>query len=511
MSALNTTIEVSTSNINPGSVLTKFIGDHLKISKNVDNDIPAPKCVFISKANSDKKTLKKITNLNEAIKSVKLEIDQCGSAEERELKRSEMDKKMELLDEIKNEDNTNTIDLTKFDFITELNKNSSVPKPEEIIDRIYDAELRGYLDIAQKTEFKQKKLEFDPFKKAVDHIGFTTLVNKHQMFADNIHKLTQDLDKFRIKVFNFVFPHPVKEGKERATYLLKAYKKMDSLLKYYVEQQVATDKMFVALLKEEFKFSTLGEYQKNFTLESLEEQVPMWIRDLKCDKETKDKLKQIHASLKNSMYFYRFLENFDYNALKQNYPKYVSILNEIKQLQSDVNKNIEELKEPLVTDVIAMYISILRRLRKIDPRPNELHNEEGILVGPNNLKLDNMFTKDLNNIMPFKFTKSVKERIRYCVEKDVSPKFITPSELEIKKDLDDDMFVTNEFVGIEGSSLDVYNKDLYAKIGMISGLKLPKTYRIAIGMRCVAEVFRQIEKIVLQHKNKDNFTIIITA
>ena len=113
--------------------------------------------------------------------------------------------------------------------------------------------------------------------------------------------------------------------------------------------------------------------------------------------------------------------------------------------------------------------------------------------------------------MPFKFTKSVKERIRYCVEKDVSPKFITPSELEIKKDLDDDMFVTNEFVGIEGSSLDVYNKDLYAKIGMISGLKLPKTYRIAIGMRCVAEVFRQIEKIVLQHKNKDNFTIIITA
>jgi hypothetical protein len=509
MSAINSTIEVFTSNINPGSVLTKFIGDHLKISKNVDNDIQAPKCVFISKANSDKKTLKKIANLNEEIKSIKLEIDQCSSVEERELKRVEYEKKIDLLNSFKNEDLTDTIDITKFEFISELNKNSSVPKPEEIIDKIYDAELRGFLDIAQKTEFKQRKgNDIDPFKLTVDHIGFTTLVNKHQMFAENINKLVQDLDKFRIKVFNFVFTHPIKEGKDRATYLLKSYKKMDSLLKYYVEQRISSEKMFTALLKEEFKSSNLTQYQHNFTLDSLDEQIPIWIKELKIEKDAKDKLKQIHMSLKSSMYFYKFLNNFDYNDLKTNYPKYMSILNEIKQLQIDVTNSITDLKEPSVIDVITIYINILRKLRKIDPRPNTVYDKEGLIVGPNNVKLDNLFTKDLNNIMPFKFSKSVKERIRHCVDNDVAPKFIDPVNIKSEDSINNDTFFTNEFTSIEDSSMDIYNKDLYAKIGMIAGLKLPKTYRIAIGMRCVTEVFRQIERIVLQHKNRDNFTII---
>lgn len=512
MSSINDkTIEAATGNINPGSILTKFIGDHLKISKNVDINTAAPKCVFVSKVNSDKKTLKKITNLNEDIKKINLEINQCSSVDERETKRAELSKKESELENLKNEETTDTIDLGKFDFITELNKNSSVPKPEDIIDRIYDAELRGFLDIAQKTEFKQKKLDFDPFKKAIDHIGFTSLSNKHQLFVENIQKLLNDIDKFKIKVFNFVFSHPQKDNNERQIYLLKAYKRMDTLLKVYIEKKLSVEDMFRIVLKEETKNQQLNEYQKYFTFESMNEQIPVWLKDISADKETKNKLKSIHSSVKNSMYFYKFLDNFDFNDLKTNYPRYTSIISEIRQLQNDINKKIEAEKNPDVSYVMSIYINILRTLRKIDPRPNELYDENGISTGKNNIKLDNMFTKDLNNIMPFKLSKSVKERIRKCVEEDIEPSFVTPSELEPNQTLDDGMFITNEFTNIEGSMMDVYNKDLYAKIGLISGLKLPKTYRIAIGMRCVSEVFRQIEKIVLKHKNKDNFTIVITA
>lgn len=513
MSATNEkTIEVVTGNINPGSILTKFIGDHLKISKNVDEYTAAPKCVFVSKSNSDKKTLKKITNLNEDIKRINLEISQCNSVDERESKRSELDRKECELNKLKNEEISDTIDLSKFEFITELNKNSSVPKPEDIIDRIYDAELRGFLDIAQKTEFKQKKLDFDPFVKAVDKIGFTSLSNKHQLFIKNVQKLLNDTDKFKIKIFNFVFAHPQKEDNERQIYLLKAYKRMDTLLDLYVNKRCTHKEIFDILLKNECKRqSSISEYQKYFTMDSLSEQIPAWIKELDVNKETRDVLKQTHASIKNSMYFYKFLDNFEYNNLKINYPKYTSIVSEIKSLQSEINKKIDSEKNPDIVYVMTTYINILRKLRKIDPRPNELFDENGTSTGKNNVKLDNMFIKDLNNIMPFKLTKSVKERIKKCVEEDIEPSFITPLELEPNQELKDGKFITNEFTNIEGSMTDVYNKDLYAKIGLISGLKLPKTYRIAIGMRCVSEVFRQIEKIVLKHKNKDNFTIVITA
>ena len=97
------------------------------------------------------------------------------------------------------------------------------------------------------------------------------------------------------------------------------------------------------------------------------------------------------------MYFYKFLDNFEYNNLKINYPKYTSIVSEIKSLQTEINKKIDSEKNPDIVYVMTIYINILRKLRKIDPRPNELFDENGTSTGKNNVKLDNMFIKDLNN------------------------------------------------------------------------------------------------------------------
>lgn len=512
MSAVNTGIEVVCTQTNPGSLLTKFVSDHLKYSKIVDESNLLPKFNFISKTNSDKKAKDKISKLNSELKELKASLSDSEDVEEREEYQRLYNEKTAELKQVKTGSNLeDVIDITKFDFIADLNENSSVLKPEDMIDRIFDPELRGYLDIAYKTTFRRplREDDLDAFKECVDRIGFTELDNKIDIFSKKMASLISDLDRYRIKAFNITFKHPTKTNKngvEREAYLLKSYKYMDDILKFYTQNK-KIDEVIKTIIKVESKKDTsISKYVDNFKPSDCASNViPDWIKEVES-KEVRDNLRVVFNVLKNATIYYKFLENYDKDDLKENFPKYEQLIKKIKEISKDIQKQCKDAHSK-IDKVMTVYINLLRKLRKLDPRSDEV---EKVIDGENKMivnmnKLDNAFAKELNDIAPHKFKKHTRERIRYCVEQNIEPKFVET----FSEDKESNEFLTTEFDTIMNCNCDIYNRDLYAKFGTIPGLKLPKHYRIAIGMRCVTEVFKEVDKLIAGHKYKDNFTITI--
>lgn len=472
-----------------GSTLTKLISDYLKLNKLQDENTLQPKFVFISKTKSDQKHVNKINELQQNIKNLKLEIASSDNIEERVQTREKYEKELNELKKMEiGIDSNDIIDISKFNFINDLIEYGLTMKPEIMIDNIYDAELRGFLEIAQKTEFKTKD-NFDPFKKCIENLGFNAFENKQNIFKNNINKMIEDTDKFKIKVFNYTFEHPKNNNKPCC--LMKMPHKMVYILSSYVEK-IDKHIIFDKILEKETE--TLQEYKKMFTFESVTND--LWIKELSCSKEIKDKLKLINKRMRSVISFINILEIHDYENIKTNLPKFIETIKSIQELQN------YKIKENTIESIVKGYIKILTKLNEIDKRPNKIV-KEGVEIDNFN-KLNYTFIKELNSISPFKLSNDTKKRINYCVLNKIEPSFV-------EKKTKENEFMVSDFSSLESSEKDLFNKDLYAKIGTIVDLKLPKHFRIAIGLKCVSETFKRLESLIALHKYKDSFTITIVA
>lgn len=537
-------VEFATSESNPGPTLTKFVSDHLKFSKIIDKSTPLPKFTFISKSNYDKKYNQSSQKINESIKTYKNKLREVTDYEERRDLEKQIENENNKLKQLRQNGLTeDVIDVSRFNFINDLIQNASVSKPEEIIDKIYDPELRGYLDIAIKTQFKSDEdikkskkskqsteatetdkeakkqseaTETDkeakkskPSKALIEVINRVNFIkhaeNKEVIFAKKMCEILNDVNKFKIKFFNLVFEHP-KNEKDRVIYLLKVYKYMDKILEWFIKEE-DKKKIYKSILSKEMEeFKNLKEYKSKFSFDNWNEIIPKWIVELELEenqKEIKNKLKAIHNTLRNSMIFYEFLSKYDFDNLKENYSTYKELIEKYMELNTEIQTYFSKNKDLTVLQIISKYIYILRKLRQLDSRPNKVTNSKTNAEKDNQNKFDNQFTKELNDVIPFKFTKSVKTKIRDCVNDDIEPEF----EDENAKNY----FSEADFESIYTSNKDIYNKELYAKFGTICGLKLPKHFRVAIGLRCVSELFREVNMLIMKHNNKQNFTIHIMA
>ena len=500
-------VEISTSETNPGPTLTKFVLDHLKYTKIVDDSTMLPKIVFTSKSKCDEKYDSSVKTINEKIKNATTQLETVEDFKERRAIEKTIMTEKNKLSQLKQSGLTeDVIDISKFGFIKDLIKNANITKPEDMIDRIFDGELRGYLDIAHKTSFKDTE-ELKPLNEAVDRIGFIKHGDKKEtIFANKMCEILNDIIKFKIKIFNFVFEHP-KDEKGRMVYLLKQYKHMDKVLKWFVEEH-DKKKIYKSLLTSELnEFKGLDDYKAKFVFEKSLELMPEWIVELEVEeeskKEVKSKLKNIHTTLRNSMIFYEFLEKYDKEELKEKHKEYTKLCSEYMKLNTEIQTYFSENKEVTIKEIIAKYIYVLQKLRSIDTRSNKVIDSKTNSEKENPNKMDNQFMKELNGLIPHKFNKIVKNKIRACVVSGEQPEF--------EKEDSEYYFKDSDFESITTLNKDVYNKELYAKFGLICGLKLPKHFRIAVGLRCVSELFKEIKELVTKHNNKQNFTIHVIA
>ena len=492
--------QVSTNNSVPGVLLAKFISDNLKFKNLLNEENNYPKISFVSKNNRDKKTDEKIEAINQNIIQLNNKKTETELYKEVQKINVQIEKEKSKLSQLNKFgfEGENVIEIDKFDFIKEFIQEARSTNIENVINNIYDGELRGYLDIANKTKFNNGS---NALKLIVDKRG-TVIEDRTAIFKNKMMDVLNDDNKFKIKVFNLVFEQPTYDPnneKSQKVYLLKSCEYMDEILKYYKEGY-PKNKIYNYILKRQTKdHKEISDYTSNYDLETLfEKELPDWIKNFNTDTEimvkTKQQLKQTYFILKKSMTFYNLLEKYNKQNIVDHYDEYVQMCDKIKELKTEVENYFKENSEATIDQVLGQYIHILKTLKTIDTRPDK---KDGKI---NHLKFNVSFTKELKSLIPFKISKSIKDKIEYWINSDVE----FDSEVENKNNFTEDDLKT-----ITTPNKDIYNKELYAKFGFVAGLNLPKHIRIAVGLRCVSEIFKNIQTLMLKHNNKHNFTIYI--
>ena len=483
-------VQVSSNNSIPGALLTKFVSDTLKFNSLTDGEQNYPKVTFVSKTTRDKKSDKKINEINQKILELNNQKTEAQNYKEEQLIEQKIKKEKNKLNQLNRYgfEGENIIEVDKFKFLKDFVNEVKTTNIDNVVNNIYDPELRGYLDIANKTKFENKS---DALKRIVDKTN-NVVQDRTEIFKEKMMEILSDENKFKIKIFNAVFEHPVqmKNDKEQKVYLLKSCEYMDEILKYYKEGYNKNKIYSYILKKEQLKHKEIQEYASNYDLEVLfEKEIPDWIKNFDNNKENsvqiKRQLKNVFNILKKNISFYNFLERYNKENIVEQYSKYTEISSKIKNLRSTVLAFFEENEDITIKEVIKQYIHILKELRSIE-------NET--------TKFDEVFAKEFKTTIPFKISKKLKNKIEYWVK----------SEIEFDPEIENENnFGEADFESIVTPNKDIYNKELYAKFGYIVGLNLPKHVRIAIGLRCVSEIFKNIQELLLKHNNKHNFTVYI--
>lgn len=488
---IETQIRFSSNNSIPGTLLTKFINDNLKFNNLTKDEQNYPNVIFISKTNRDKKLDKKNNDINQKILDLNNQKYEAQTYKEQRSIEQKIEKEKNKLNQLDKcgFEGEDIIKIEEFQFIKDFINEAKSTNIENIINNVYDPELRGYLDVAIKTKFDNKT---NALKKLVEKTN-NVVDDRTSIFKDKMIEILSDENKIKIKIFNFIFDHPTQivNGKEQKTYLLKSCEYMDNILKYFKEGYTKT-KIYNWLLKQEQnKHKDIVEFVSNFDLDSLsEKEIPDWIKTFDNNKENsveiKRQLKLVFNILKKNIGFYNLLEKHDKNNIIEHYEEYIGICDKIKKLKTEVIKYFKTNNNVTIEQVVKQYIIILKELKSIK-------NES------DSMKFDVIFAKELKSQIPFKISKRFKEKIEYWVDNE----FEFDLEVENEKN-----FNKEDFESITTANKDIYNKELYAKFGYITGLELPKHIRIAIGLRCVSEIFKKIQELMLKH-NKHNFKIYI--
>lgn len=486
-------------NRKPGAALAKFMSKNFKYGKHQNNNLLAPKMAFVSRKNIEKKEIAEFDAREEALSKVKQEYEACGKKDIK--RRQELKKEFELLknSELPVSKNIRNIDLDELEFLSDLQTAIALAagKPEDIQGHINDAELRGLIDIFTNLKGAGKNAS-DAIKKIVTTIGFVSVSDQLKTISDIFINLITNVDKFRTKVFNIVFEHPVNSTNKN--YLLRNYKHFDTILKS-ITQKTSREDILEEILKLELFEHTSKELDiKQFgdlIRQNIDSDSYEWIK--KLDKKYKKTIRQIIDSVKSSGSCIDFLVKHDLSNLKENLPQYTAMMEEIYKI------SLIQPENTTIENFIKTLVKVLRRLRAIDPRDNKIHGKDGKAVHRD--KLDTDFYKIFNAAVPLKMKKNTKHKIFECVYADADPVFVAES----KTSGPSYEFTVEEFKYLTEAEAELLDKEVYARFGTISDSKLPKNIRIAVGLRTISEIMRKIKDLEILHKGKDNFTVSLVC
>ena len=128
------------------------------------------------------------------------------------------------------------------------------------------------------------------------------------------------------------------------------------------------------------------------------------------------------------------------------------------------------------------------------------------------MKLDTTFYKDLVSIVPLNISKNTKKRLFDCVYQKSNVEFVEfEQDKKEKHEFKIGQFELSEFEILVDPTIEFYNIKNYAKFGNLIDIKVSKHIRAAIGIRIIAEVMKEINKLELYHGGKDTFTIQLTC
>ena len=474
----------------PGSAIAKFISKNFKFAKQQNKSVLAPKLIYIPKKTMDEKAMKsgryaKLKDLQQKYKSIDTE-----NAAERIKIRNEFNK---VKDE-KREYFQDIIDLDQMNFLVNLEKEfskSSVDTP--LLDQIRDPTLRGLIDIAEKTKFKNH----DEFKQIIDAtIPFIKTKSEFELIKSVFKSQLADIPKFQVKVFNIVFDHPKQTGNTNV-YLLKSYQHFTEILKLHIKQ--SSEKEIVEFVLENEKVS---QEFKSLVSKHYNDETNDWMKEYKpIDKK---QLRELQQHVLSAVSCDKFLSKFDLKNLKDKFDDYVELVEKIKKIEtlSDSEKTVQ--------DFVKRFVKVLTQLRSIDPREEKKKDAKGNEVYTE--KLDTTFYKDLVSIVPLNISKNTKKRLFDCVYQKSNVEFVEfEQDKKEKHEFKIGQFELSEFEILVDPTIEFYNIKNYAKFGNLIDIKVSKHIRAAIGIRIIAEVMKEINKLELYHGGKDTFTIQLTC
>lgn len=485
----------------PGTALTKFVDKNFKYAMNgkSKSSRQIPKLTFIQKKAMDKKVVesgrdKKLRELREQYSSIPKD-----KTEERIKIRDEFER-------LKNDTRAyyqDIIDLDNLSFLKELreaiSKSSEIQPLESLI---FDPELRGLLNICEsKVKIGDKEVKVvkdqEMMKKVIQNcVDFVATNDEFSTIKDTFNKIVTDIDMWKTKIFNIVFEHPVlketKDGRQLKLYLLKSYAHLSEVLKCVIDGD--DEKDVAKKIARSLKISSARQdlIIANYASESTE-----WVKNL--DKDEKKVVRDALSKVVSAVSCYKFISKMDKKNLKDNYSKFVEMSEKIEKLPTLA-------KDDNVKEFVKKIVSVMVALRKIDVRDDKKKDKDGQEIDAE--KLDTIFFTLLNKATPLMMSKTLKKRLLKCVYEDVVPEIV---DEEMKnEEMKPMQFKISEFEGISDPTTELYDVKKYAKFGSIVDAKLPKQQRVAIGIRTVSEIVREIQRLQLEH-GSNKFSVQLTC
>lgn len=411
------------------------------------------------------------------------------------------------------------------------------------IDKIYDFELRGLLDIANKSaKFGTEAPAFDGktynlFTEGI--IGRIDLEDfRNEIPAILIGEINRFFDgpNIKTKIFNQTFPHTsVKVKTEGRRGINKIYMQYtcahhDLVLAMFIAGKSANEVLKAAIsaiqkqIAEKHKMdaeivirNVIRGSVINTCLRAGDQSISKILRDVpliyesapgeftehpteKLTSNYRDIMRTIVSELSAANTFYSMLDatRKEFGSLKDNYDAYNACLEQVTHF-----RNAHADLKPTCENFLRYFIDSEIFLKKI---------YNGLMNGIKS------FESAFANNAPIKFTKSMKDRIRELVNAGGVPRFMTEEELA---NIPKGEFKTCGAFSYEEldcittpTGMSPFSTDTYAKIGSMAcslvQFNIPVQYRIAIGVKIANYAFKNIEKII-RYKGRDNITITLTA
>lgn len=394
------------------------------------------------------------------------------------------------------------IDINRFKFVKDFDKSNGD------INNVTDPELRGYLEILNKS----KQIDQAALKDLIDRFEFKN-ESKFLSYVAKFNEILKDEETIKTLIFNNTFEHPVmigsdgkpvikkigkkQDGKQeyQYSYLVRSYKYFDTILATLVEGKNTDENILAWVIDQEIKnnpeIAPVKQGEQVLDVKTCMQAIKL--NDAaKLKGRREKKLLAIYNKTANLI---KILKT--YPKLAANFNDYMAAIEIYNQAKSI------EIKSTDIASFLGSVVSVLSKLHQIKiigSAKKEIKYADGIDV-----KLLDRFVKASD----VQFCKDTKTKLIQCAQNGKQIVVLDKKRTQtVKNEKGEDIikvvpleyfeFTQDEFEKMDQDK-DFYSSNRYSKLGSITQFtNATKTQKVALGLRLVSELKRIIPEMQLE-------------